>query len=140
MNFPSWPSKAEIARIMNPTGGTQTPTPWKSVEDSRVAELMAHAPVFAIQDRHGTTIAEFARKEDRDFAMWWTNTHGGVLAILRQYADSFGFVAMGAENVAVKDFASNQREIAEAWLEFFTSMGRSAQQRNEADGQKQDRD
>lgn len=124
--FPQWPSPEEIERLMNPTGGKQTPTPWKAQDDTGPDR-------FFITDRFGNRVALFDRAEDRDFALWWSNTHGGVIAILRQYKDAFGFAAMGADNVGLKDFAANQREIAEAWEQFFTTMGRSARQQNEID-------
>jgi len=117
---PHLPSPEEIERMTNPTGGAQTPTPWRSSDTQDGHHLVAGA-------RH---IATFPRAEDRDFAMFWANTHTGIIPLLRGFKLAFEFIARGTEDES--GFAKNQAMIAGIWEEFFTTLGASARQHVDA--------
>jgi hypothetical protein len=116
---PNLPTPEQIERMMNPTGGTQTPTPWRAQDDGPGRHFLTNS--------FGNRIALFDRKEDRDFAMFWANTHAGVISLLRGFKCGFEFVAMGEpEGSGTRHYAKTQAEIAAIWEEFFTTLGKSA--------------
>lgn len=110
-----------LAEFANPTGGRQTPTPWRKHDRTRGIYR------YALRDANGVTVTRFVTREDRDFALFWINTHAGIIAILRQSMDSYEFLSHGAGgDMPLRDFAGRQREAAEAWHEFFRTLGASA--------------
>jgi hypothetical protein len=121
---PNLPTPEQIKRMTNPTGGSQTPTPWKAGEHTISADV---ADAHVIYDSEQGVIAHFHRKEDRDFALFWANTHAGVISLLRGFKCGFEFVAKGEpEGSGARHYATTQAELAGIWEEFFTTLGASA--------------
>jgi hypothetical protein len=123
MKFPNGELSLELMeQIVNPTGGRQTPTPWKA------HDLCRGICRYAIRDGNLVTVARFNTREDRDFALFWVNSHAGLIGILNQMAQSFRFIEHGTEEVPTKHIARNSADLTEIWHEFFRTLGASARE------------
>jgi len=117
---PNLPTPEDFERLSNPTGGNQTRTPWHKTVG------IGQRPAIA-DDVHRWVIATFDREEDRDFALFWVNSHPGVISLLRGFKHAFEFIARGsAPDDTMHTFASHQAEMAGIWEQFFTTLGQSA--------------
>lgn len=122
---PSLPTPEQIERMRNPTGAARA-MPWHAHDRTRGVYR------YAIRDDVGVTVARFDTREARDFALFWANTHVGVIQLLRGFKFGFEFVKGASHgDEALADYAGNQAEIAGIWEEFFTTLGASARRHAE---------
>jgi len=121
---PGLPTPEDIERMANPTGGSQTPTPWRAQDDGPSRHFLINA--------NGQRVALFDRNVDRDFAMFWANTHTGIIPLLRGFKLGFEFIAKGSDDAGTRSFAQNQADIAAIWEQFFTTLGASARKHTDA--------
>jgi hypothetical protein len=101
----------------NPTGGGHTPTPWQKAPGSLGDYGIAGAGDV------GTLIANFLREEDRDLALYFVNAHAGMLAVMRNNADAFKFLAAVMDNSSCRDLALHHEELTRTYEAGFASMG-----------------
>jgi hypothetical protein len=120
--------EAAFIRHANPTGTDHTPTPWEKAPPSRdygygIAE-------YSRTSR--TVIANFQHEADRDLALYFVNAHAGMLAVMRTQADALDFIAKGATDPGLRDYAGHAAELARIYHEGFASMGETFKQAAEA--------
>jgi hypothetical protein len=102
--------KQRLEDFANPTGGKHTPTPWESFQDNHIT-------------RGEYPVAVFTNKEDRDLALYFVNVHAGMIAVLRNAASSFAFLARSTEDPGTKSFATERAEETLAYAAGFATMG-----------------
>ena len=120
-----------LARISNPTGGKHTPTPWKAGDDRvgmRPETALNMADGFQIRSSGGThgdaLIAVFKHKPDRDLALYFTNVHAGMIALIRNYARAFEFIAKNHPSAPDREYARNAAEQANIYADLFCRLGK----------------
>jgi hypothetical protein len=102
---------------MNPTGLAHTPLPWSKGTPSVDEGHSISAP-------DGTLVGFFGRREDRDLALYFVNVHAGMIAVIRDFASTFDFLAEGSSEPAAKDFFREQAEKARIYADLFARLGK----------------
>jgi hypothetical protein len=122
-----------LAELSNPTGGKHTPTPWHAHDSTGVrieTGIKLAADGFSVREADGELVALFARREDRDLALYFANTHAGIISLLRGNAAAWDFVERTGHVTA--DFAKAQAENARAYADLFCRLGKVEPQQEPA--------
>jgi hypothetical protein len=108
-----------LKHVSNPTGGAHTPTPWQKKDFEATGDC-------AIAAGDGTLIAMFKRREDRDLALYFANAHTGMIALFRNLAESFDFIAAGAkpEDEGLRHYATERAESTRIYADLFCRLGK----------------
>jgi hypothetical protein len=98
-----------LMQLANPTGGKHTPTPWKAHDQIgvRPETAITFGGGYAIRDGDDSLIALFARREDRDLALYFANTH-----------------AAGLADESRQQFARTHAEQCRIYADLFTRLGK----------------
>lgn len=134
----------KLIKAANPTGGDHTPTPWhkmpaegcemkaidfyagmlKSVGDEEAWSRRA----ISDGDGDGKVLAFFLRPQDRDLALYFANAHPPIIALLRQLADAFEFLARGdGGQGSTEAFCHQHAEMLRIYADIFCRLGKIAE-------------
>jgi hypothetical protein len=115
-----------LMQLANPTGGKHTPTPWKAHDQIgvRPETAITFGGGYAIRDGDDSLIALFARREDRDLALYFANTHAAIIGYLRALAHAFDFIAAGLADESRQQFARTHAEQCRIYADLFTRLGK----------------
>jgi hypothetical protein len=111
--------EALVKKHRNPTGLAHTPLPWQKALTSMPADDEGHA----IADKDGVLLGFFRKQADRDLALYFVNVHAGMIAIIRDFAGTFEFLAAGTGDDAAKHFYMEQAEKARIYADLFARLG-----------------
>lgn len=101
-----------LLKWTNPTGAMHSAVPW------------APSGAFEITAA-GAPIAYFRHTEDRDLALYFTNVHPGIIALLRSAAASCDFIAAAAGGEpGLRAIAHGQAEQLRIYAELFCRLGK----------------
>lgn len=101
-------------RATNPTGTDHTLTPWKAADTMGTHDIVSHIDV---------PIAGFVRKEDRDLALYFANSHGAMISLIRDLAGAFDFAALAVDHEATRTFLRERAELTRIYADIFAAMG-----------------
>ena len=99
-----------LMQLTNPTGGLHSATPWAKDGEHDVTAA-------------GETIAQFRHTEDRDVALYFTNCHAGMIALVRSLGQGFDAVAQMTGDDALKKFAGRHGELCRIYADLFSRLG-----------------
>jgi hypothetical protein len=103
-----------LARRTNPTGALHSATPWAKSGEHEITAA-------------GAVIAQFRHIEDRDVALYFTNAHPAIIALIRSTADTFEFIQTGIEEPAFKEVAARQAELLRIYADLFCRLGKPSE-------------
>lgn len=116
-----------LIELAHPTGIDHTPTPWQ-IED-RVGvrtetAITLGADGYQIRAADNQLLALFVRREDRDLALYFANSHAAIIGLIRHIAGAFDFIEMGAgTDPGLKEFARKEADLCRIYAGLFARLG-----------------
>jgi hypothetical protein len=100
-----------LLELTNPTGALRSATPWAASGETEITAA-------------GATIAQFRHGADRNVALYFTNNHAGMIALLRSHAQAFDAISLMTADANLQAFARRQARNARIYADLFCRLGK----------------